>query len=113
MGAVQTRPWLPAEKKTRKKEINEKINKTSFAVVDSFHVNSFQRVKMRACKACKVCPRARDVTAIFSCVRAKSEENDKEGTKMGKKKGPKTMSTYPWNFYSQLVHKFNLPHNGF
>ena len=63
-------------------------------------------------RACKACLRARDVTAMFSCARAKDEENDKEGTKMGKK-GPKTMSTYAWNFYSQLVHMFNLPHNGF
>lgn len=64
-------------------------------------------------RACKACLRARDVTAMFSSARAKDEENDKEGTKMGKKKGPKTLSTYAWNFYSQLVHMFNLPHNGF
>jgi len=37
-------------------------------------------------RACKACLRARDVTAMFSCARAKDEENDKEGTKMGKKR---------------------------
>ena len=37
-------------------------------------------------RACKACLRARDVTAMFPCARAKDEENDKEGTKMGKKK---------------------------
>lgn len=74
-------------------------------MLESFHVNSFGRVKMPACKACF---RARDFAAMFSCARAKSEENDKEGTNMGKKR-----STYAWNFYSQLVHIFNLPDNGF
>lgn len=37
-------------------------------------------------RACKACLRARDVTAMFSCARAKDEENDEEGTKMGKKR---------------------------
>ena len=58
-------------------------------------------------RACKACLRARDVTAMFSCARAKDEENDKEGTKMGKKKVRKlcllTRGIFTVNLYTCLI----------
>lgn len=52
--------------------------------------------------ACKACFRARDFAAMFSCARAKSEENDKEGTNMGKK-GLLTRGIFTVNLYTYLI----------